>query len=132
MGEYVDTVRGLDWQRARMKEASSPCRPRTRRSPTPTTGSPSSAPIFGVLTEGVARGFYAENPKPVVTTPRAARYQHHGPLARVLNGVTFSAPRRASTPPPSPAPPPPSEESVMPGARVHDPQKIKTSFAGRA
>jgi len=92
MGEYVDTVRGMDWQRARMKEDLFALQTANEKIAYTDEGiALIGGAIFGVLTEGVARGFYAENPKPVVTTPRAAATSTTDRSNRVLNGVTFSA-----------------------------------------
>ncbi len=92
LGEWIDTVRGLDWQRARMKEALFALQTANEKVAYTDDGiALMGAAIFGVLEEGVARGFYAANPKPVVRTPLAAATSSSDRSNRALNGVTFSA-----------------------------------------
>jgi hypothetical protein len=92
LGEWVDTVRGLDWQRARMQEELFAIQTANQKVAYTDDGiSLVNAAIYGVLNEGVERGFYARNPKPVVTTPLAAATSSSDRSNRVLNGVTFSA-----------------------------------------
>lgn len=92
LGEWIDTVRGLDWQRARMKEALFALQTANEKVAYTDDGiGLMAAAIFGVLEEGVARTFYAANPKPVVRTPLAAATSSSDRSARALNGVTFSA-----------------------------------------
>jgi len=92
LGEWIDTVRGLDWQRARMKESLFALQTANEKVAYTDDGiALMGAAIFGVLEEGVARGFYAANPKPVVRTPLAAATSSSDRSNRALNGVTFSA-----------------------------------------
>lgn len=92
MGEWVDTVRGLDWQRARMKEELFAQQTANEKIAYTDEGiALIAAAIFGVLDEGVERGFYARTPKPVVTTPLASAASGSDRSARALTGVTFSA-----------------------------------------
>jgi len=92
IGEYVDTVRGLDWQRARMKEDLFALQTANEKVGYTDEGiALIGGAIFGVLNEGMERGFYAANPKPVVSTPRASATSSSDRSARALRGVTFSA-----------------------------------------
>ena len=92
LGEWVDTVRGLDWQRARMQEELFAIQTANQKVAYTDDGiSLVNAAIYGVLNEGVERGFYAANPKPVVRTPLAAATSSSDRSNRALNGVTFSA-----------------------------------------
>jgi len=92
MGEWIDTVRGLDWQRARMREELFRLlRANEKVGFTDDGIALIGAAIFGVLDEGVERQFYAKDPKPKVTTPLAAQTSPADRSARRLRGVTFSA-----------------------------------------
>lgn len=92
MGEWIDTVRGLDWQRARMREELFRLlRANEKVGFTDDGIALIGAAIFGVLDEGVERQFYAKDPKPKVTTLLAAQTSPADRSARRLRGVTFSA-----------------------------------------
>jgi len=92
LGEWADTVRGLDWQRARMKEELFALQTANERVAYTDEGiALIGAAIYGVLDEGVERGFYARSPRPVVTTPLVRAVSGSDRSTRALRNVTFTA-----------------------------------------
>lgn len=92
LGEWVDVVRGLDWQRARMQEALFALQTANAKVAYTDEGIRLiAAAIFGVLSQGVTAGLYAADPKPTVSAPRARATSSGNRSARQLPGVTFAA-----------------------------------------
>lgn len=92
LGEWVDVVRGLDWQRARMQEALFALQTANGKVPFTDEGIRLvAAAIYGVLSAGVDVGLYAADPKPTVTAPRASAVSSANRSARTLPSVTFTA-----------------------------------------
>ncbi len=92
LGEWVDVVRGLDWCRARMQEDLFALqRANEKVSFTDEGARLVAAAIFGVLSEGVNNKLFTDDPKPVVTVPRARAVSSANRSARNLPSVEFTA-----------------------------------------
>jgi len=91
-GEWIDIVRGLDWLRARLREAVIAVQTGNERIQFTDNGIDlMRAAVGGVLDEAIGVGLLAATPRPVITTPRAANVSQANRAARKLPSVTFSA-----------------------------------------
>lgn len=91
-GEYMDTIRFVDWLYARIREriifvlANNPKIPYTDSGVGVIT-----AAIEAVLLQGISAGGLSDNPAPVVTAPKVADVDPIDKIGRLLPDVEFTA-----------------------------------------
>lgn len=91
-GEYADVTRGIDWLRARLEERLFQLLVSNEKVPFTDAGIDLvRAQVEAVLQLGIANGFLAADPTPVVSFPLASDVSTADKAARSLPGGTFSA-----------------------------------------
>lgn len=92
VGEYIDTVRGIDWLKSTITNNVYTLLVNSPKVPYTDSGITSvQAEVQRALTLGVNNNFLSNNPAPVVTVPLAANVAPVDKTNRVLNNVTFTA-----------------------------------------
>lgn len=87
-GEYVDTIRGLDWYTSELQAKLANLAIGLPKIPYTNPGIDGiEAKVEAQNAEGIRRGFIAADPAPVVITPDAADVSTEDKLARELEGV---------------------------------------------
>ncbi len=91
-GEYIDVRRGIDWTVARIGEQIFADLANADKIPFTDQGiSIPESEVKSVLQDGIASGFLAADPAPVVTVPRAADVSDADKAGRVLPDIAFTA-----------------------------------------
>lgn len=91
-GEWVDTIRGLDWLKVRMQERIVAVKAGNKKIPFTDGGiGKIGAEVRGQLSDGITAGLLAEDPPPLVSLPLASSIPTADKQARTLNGIKFSA-----------------------------------------
>lgn len=91
-GEYIDTVRGIDWLTARMQEFVFQVLLNNPKVPYTDAGIASvQAEVMKALSLGVSNNFLSPSPAPMVTVPLAANVSNADKAARILRNVRFTA-----------------------------------------
>ena len=90
-GEFLDTIRFVDWLYARMQEAIFAVLTQQAKVPFTDPGiAQIESAIRSVLQRGVEAGGLAESPQYAVTVPKAASVDSVNKAARILPNVTFT------------------------------------------
>ena len=90
--EWIDTIRGIDWLEARMKERLFSALINAPKIPYTDNGvAIIEAGVRAQLAEGIRVGFLAADPAPEVTVPKVADIDPAQKAARILPDVSFSA-----------------------------------------
>jgi Protein of unknown function (DUF3383) len=91
-GEFIDTVRGRDWFKARLAERIFDALSTQDKLPYTDDGiSIIAGEVHAQLQEGIESGFLSNSPRPTVIVPLAANVSPTDKANRVLNGVSFTA-----------------------------------------
>lgn len=91
-GEYIDTIRGVDWLTARIEEYVFGVLVRNPKVPYTDAGIAGiQAEVMRVLSLGITNDFLADTPAPICTVPRAADVPPADKAARILRNVRFQA-----------------------------------------
>lgn len=91
-GEYIDTVRGVDWLTARIQEFVFSVLVQNPKVPYTDAGiAVVQAEVMRALSLGVSNDFLASSPAPIVTVPKAADVPPADKAARILRNVKFRA-----------------------------------------
>lgn len=91
-GEYIDTMRLVDWTEARVSENVLQVLKAQGKVPFSNRGiSMIKTPINAVLDQGIANGGYLAEPAPSVTAPDAASVSVNDKANRLLPDVKFTA-----------------------------------------
>lgn len=91
-GEYIDTVRGIDWLTARIQEFVFSVLVNNPKVPYTDAGiAVIQAEVLRVLQLGISNNFIATDPEPICTVPLAADIPPADKAARILRGVRFFA-----------------------------------------
>lgn len=91
-GEFIDTVRGLDWFRIRTEERIAAALLDNEKVPFTDGGiSVIGAAIEAQFTAAVNSGVFASDPAPVLTLPKAADVPTNDKAARLLTGIRAEA-----------------------------------------
>lgn len=91
-GEYIDTVRGIDWLTSRIQEFVFSVLVQNPKVPYTDAGiTVIQSEVMRALALGVANDFLTNDPAPVVTVPKAADVSPADKAARILRDVRFTA-----------------------------------------
>jgi len=91
-GEYIDTIRGIDWLTARIQEFVFSVLVQNPKVPYTDAGiTVIQAEVMRALSLGVANGFLTNDPSPMVTVPRASDVPPADKANRILRNVRFQA-----------------------------------------
>lgn len=91
-GEYIDTVRGIDWLHARLQERIFMLLLKNKKIPYTDKGVDLvRCEIMGQLKEAISAGVLASQPEPTVHAPKVADISELDKAKRLLPNVSFSA-----------------------------------------
>jgi hypothetical protein len=91
-GEWIDTIRGIDWLTATIQEFVYSLLVNNNKVPYTDTGAAMvQSEVSRALTFGVNRNFLSNNPAPVVTVPLVSTVSNVDKAARLLPSVNFTA-----------------------------------------
>lgn len=91
-GEWIDTVRGRDWLRARLQEGVFALLANARKVPFTDSGiARVETVVRGVLAEGVSVGMLSDDPAPIVSVPLASQVPKAQKAERRLPDVRWRA-----------------------------------------
>lgn len=89
---FLDAIRDRDWLEARMQTRLFSVLANSKKVPFTDAGIASlEAEVRAQLAEGIAAGYLAASPAPVVTAPKASAVNPVDKANRVLNAINFSA-----------------------------------------
>lgn len=90
-GEWIDTIRGRDWLKARIQEDVFVVIAGAQKVPYTEAGVELVlSPIRGRLKDAVATGFLSPSPEPTVSAPKVSEVNSTDKAARLLPNVTFT------------------------------------------
>jgi hypothetical protein len=90
-GEYIDTVRGVDWLHARMQERLFVLLMKNKKIPYTEKGIDLvRSEIMAQLNEGIYAGVLAADPDPTVSAPKMEAISSQNKIGRVLPNIFFS------------------------------------------
>ncbi|MEI6806927.1 MAG: DUF3383 family protein, partial [Myxococcaceae bacterium] len=90
-GEYIDTMRGIDWLHARLQERIFMLLLKNKKIPYTDKGVDLvRCEIMGQLKEAISAGVLASYPEPTVNAPRVADIRDDDKAKRLLPNVSFS------------------------------------------
>lgn len=91
-GEYIDTIRGIDWLTSRIQEFVFSVLVQNPKVPYTDAGiTVIQSEVMRALALGVANDFLTNDPAPIVTVPRAADVSPTDKANRILRDVKFTA-----------------------------------------
>jgi hypothetical protein len=91
-GEWTDVIRGRDWLVARLRERLANVMFNADKIPYTDGGAAViRAEVVAQLNEGIARGYIAADPEPIVTVPKVADVATADKTNRILRDVYFEA-----------------------------------------
>lgn len=91
-GEYIDTIRGIDWLTARIQEFVFSVLVQNPKVPYTDAGiTVIQSEVMRALALGVANDFLTNDPAPIVTVPKAADVTPTDKANRILRDVKFTA-----------------------------------------
>jgi hypothetical protein len=90
-GEYIDTIRGIDWLHARLQERIFMLLLKNKKIPYTDKGVDLvRCEIMGQLKEAISAGVLASQPEPTVSAPKVADIRDDDKAKRLLPNVSFS------------------------------------------
>ena len=90
-GQYIDTMRGIDWLQARLQERIFMLLLKNKKVPYTDKGVDLvRCEIFGQLKEAISAGVLAAYPEPIVNAPKVADISDFDKINRILPNVSFS------------------------------------------